>query len=135
MDWSDDGPRFCCEETEKLMLPIHWRALRPSNAPPGGPYTSKGEQGTVLAKREPLRRLAGLRIRVFAKRCRRHDAAVLLAEPAAPMRAADIANVGDRRAAKLRRTRHAPARHNKLTLAVGSIANDRSHLVREDPRE
>jgi hypothetical protein len=49
------------------------------------------------------------------------------------MRAADIANVGDRRAAKLSRTRHAPTRHNKLALAVGSIANDRSHLIGEDP--
>ena len=62
-----------------------------------------------------------------------HDATVMLAEPAAPMGAPDIANVGDRRAAKLRRTRHSPARHDKLALAVRSVANDRSHLVREDP--
>src|ERR1700722_12574980 len=87
------------------------------------------------AEREPLRRLARLRVRVLAKRRRWHDAAVLLAEPAAPVRAADIANVGDRRAAKLRRTRHAPTRHNKLAPAVGSVTNDRSHLVGEDPRE
>ncbi len=88
-----------------------------------------------FAKREPFRRLARLGVSVLAKRSRRHDAAVLLAEPPAPMRAADIANVSDRRAAKLRRPRHAPTRHNKLALAVGSIANDRSHLVGEDPWE
>jgi hypothetical protein len=58
-----------------------------------------------------------------------------LAKPTAPVRAADIANIGDRRAAKLRRTWHAPTRHNKLAPAVGSIANDRSHLVGEDPWE
>jgi hypothetical protein len=54
---------------------------------------------------------------------------------AAPMGAADIANVGDRCAAELRRTRHPPPRHNKLALAVCSIANDRSHLVGKDARE
>jgi hypothetical protein len=59
----------------------------------------------------------------------------MFAEPPPPMRAADIANVGDWRAAELRRPWHAPTRHNKLALAVGSVANDRSHLVGEDPRE
>jgi hypothetical protein len=51
------------------------------------------------------------------------------------MRAAEVANVGDRRAAKLRWPRHAPTRHNKLALAISSIANDRSHLVGKDGRE
>ena len=37
MDWRDDGVRFCCEETEKLMLPIDGRALWPAHATPGGP--------------------------------------------------------------------------------------------------
>jgi hypothetical protein len=37
MDWRDDGVWFRCEETEKLMLPIDGRALRPSNAAPRGP--------------------------------------------------------------------------------------------------
>jgi hypothetical protein len=69
------------------------------------------------------------RRRPLARRDRSHG------EPPAPIRAADITNIGDRRAAKLRRPRHAPSRHNKLPLAVGSIANDRSHLVGEDPRK
>jgi hypothetical protein len=34
------------------------------------------------------------------------------------MRAVDVANVGDGRATVLRRSRHAPAGHNKFSLAV-----------------
>ena len=37
MDWCDDGVRFRREKAEQLMLPINWRALRPSNAAPRGP--------------------------------------------------------------------------------------------------
>ena len=88
-----------------------------------------------MAEREPFPRLARLGVGVFAKRSRWHNAAKTFAKPTAPMRATDIANVGDRRAAKLRRPWHAPTRHDKLTLAVGSIANDRSQLVGEDPGE
>ena len=85
--------------------------------------------------RSPFRRLARFGVGVLAKRGRGRDAAVMFAEPAAPVRAAEITNIGDRCAAKLRRPWHAPTRHSKLALAVGSIANDRSHLVGEDIRE
>ena len=37
-----------------------------------------------------------------------------------------------RLAAKLRRSRHAPARHDKLAFAVGPDANDRRELIGED---
>ncbi len=44
-------------------------------------------------------------------------------------------DAGDRRAAELRRSGHAPTRHDKLALAVVSNANDRRELIREDRRE
>jgi len=49
--------------------------------------------------------------------------------------AADIADIGDRRAAELRRAGHPPARHDEFPLAVRSLANDRRHLVGEDSRK
>ena len=42
-------------------------------------------------------------------------------EPSAPVRASDVADVRDRRAAELRRSGHAPARHDKLALAVRPV--------------
>jgi hypothetical protein len=42
---------------------------------------------------------------------------------------------GDGRAAILRRPRHAPPRHDKLALAVGSVANDWRRLIGEDAGE
>jgi hypothetical protein len=55
--------------------------------------------------------------------------------PVAAERALQIADVRDRRAAVLRRPGHAPARHDKLALAVAARAHDRSHLVGEDSGE
>src|ERR1700722_11603954 len=117
------------------MLPVHRRALWPSHAAPRGPETSEGKQGAVLAEGEPLRRLARPRVGVLAKRGCRHDAAVVFAEPAAPVRAANIANIGDRNPSKLRRTGHPPARHDKLTLAIHSVADNRRKLVGENSGE
>jgi len=53
----------------------------------------------------------------------------------APMRACDVANVGHRLSAVLRRAGHSPTRHDKLALAVGAGADDRGHLIREDRRQ
>ena len=66
---------------------------------------------------------------VFAKRRRGHDAVARLSEPPSPMWAPDVADVRDRRAAELRRTRHSPARHDKLAFAVRANADERRHLV------
>ncbi len=51
------------------------------------------------------------------------------------MLAPDVPDVRHRLAAELRRSRHAPARHDKFALAIGGDANDRSHLIREDCRQ
>jgi hypothetical protein len=79
--------------------------------------------------------LRGFVSAVFAKRRCRNNATVSLAEPSAPVRAADVADVGDRLATELRRPGHAPTSHSKLTLAVRPVADDRRHLVGEDPRK
>ena len=63
------------------------------------------------------------------------DVAALLAKPTPPMRALDVADVGDWRAAELRRSRHSPARHEKLALPIGPHAHDRRELVGEDRRQ
>ena len=89
MNWGDDGIRFCrrkpnnscCPSTGALFLERRAKGVhRPANA----------NKGRSLAEGEPLRRLGRLGVGVFAKRGRGHDAAVLLAEPAAPVRAADL---------------------------------------------
>ncbi len=49
-----------------------------------------------------------------------------------PVRAHHIADVGHRLAAELRRPRHAPARHDKLALAVGPAPHDRRELIGKD---
>jgi len=48
------------------------------------------------------------------------------------MRTFHVANVCDWRAAELWRTRHAPARQNKLTFAIPSDSDDGSELFGED---
>jgi hypothetical protein len=64
-----------------------------------------------------------------------HYATVSLAEPSAPVRARDVADVRDRLATELRRSRHSPTRRDELALAVRAVAHDGGHLVREDARE
>jgi hypothetical protein len=51
------------------------------------------------------------------------------------MRALDVTNVRDRRAAKLRRPRHSPARHDEFALAVRRDPDNRRHSIRKDRRE
>jgi hypothetical protein len=73
------------------------------------PQSREGEQRSVLAHSEPRRRLAGSGRGVFAERCRWHEAAVPRRKPAPPVRTGNVADVGDRLAAKLRRSRHCPS--------------------------
>src|SRR5208283_4359992 len=51
------------------------------------------------------------------------------------MQALDVTNVRDRRAAKLRRPGHSPARHDEFALAVRPDPDDRRNLIRKDRRE
>jgi hypothetical protein len=78
-----------------------------------------------IARREPYRRLARLHEGILAKGGRRDDAAVSLAELTSPVRARDVADVGDRLAAKLRRARHAPSRNDEFALTMHAVAHNR----------
>src|SRR6476619_7086314 len=49
-------------------------------------------------------------------------------QPAAPMRRGGVADIGDRRAARARRGRHAPAHHGQLATGA-SVAHDRCRIV------
>jgi hypothetical protein len=71
---------------------------------------------------------------VLVEAGRGHEASVPCRKPAAPVRARDVADVGDRLAAKLRRSGHSPARHDEFA-PLGVAANDRRELVGEDPSE
>jgi hypothetical protein len=53
------------------------------------------------------------------------------------VRAADVADVGDRRAAVLWRSWHTPACHDELELALGvdGGGDDRCHLIGKDAGE
>src|SRR5271165_2187406 len=51
------------------------------------------------------------------------------------MQALDVTNVRDRRAAKLRRPGHSPARHDEFALAVRPDPDDRRHLIGKDRRQ
>ena len=116
------------------MLPIHWRALRPSNAPPRSPQPSEREQRPILAEREPFRRPARLRCPQYCgtKSPARCSGYACRATRANAAETADVANVGDRRAAELRRPWRVPQRaHNQLALAVSSIANGSEPFGRE----
>ena len=135
VDRRDDRVGLCRQEAEQLVLAVNGRALRPAHAMPGRPEAGEGEERPILIQREPDRRLARLGVGIFAKRCRRDDAAAPLAEPSPPVRAFHVADVRYRRAAELRRPGHSPARHDELALAVGANANDRGQLVGKDRRQ
>src|ERR1700691_2172470 len=51
------------------------------------------------------------------------------------MRALQVADVRDRLGAKLKRCRHAPARHDELASAICPDANDRRELIGKDTRK
>src|ERR1700722_9161930 len=103
------------------MLALDLRALRRAHAPPPRPKAREGEQRSVLAYSEPSRRLAGSGRGVFAERCRWYEASVPRRKPAASVRACDVADVGDRLAAKLQWSRHAPARHDQFALTIPAV--------------
>jgi len=96
---------------------------------------ANANSGRSSLSAEPCRRLARRRRRIFAERRCRDDGAVLRSQPAAPVRTRDVADVGDRLAAKLRRSGHSPTRQDKLAFAIYSVADNRRELVREDARE
>ena len=52
-----------------------------------------------------------------------------------PVRTRNVADVGDRLAAKLQWSRHAPARHEQFALTIPAVSHDRRELVRENPGE
>jgi hypothetical protein len=116
----------------------HLSVLTAMALPKPRPYRLRrplDEQWPLFAECEPRRRLAGLRVGVFAERCHWHEATVPCRKPAAPVRAHDIADVGDRLAAKLRRAGHAPGRHDQFALTIHAVAHDRRGLVWEDHGE
>ena len=118
------------------MLAVDRRALWAADSAPTASIARRSRTAAdPRSEREPHRRLARLRVRVFAERCRRDNAPARWPEPSPPMRASDVADIRDRRAAELRRAGHSPPRHDKLTLAVRATPNDRRHLVGEDSRE
>ena len=90
----------------------------PRSPAPAPPDAGEGEQRPAFVAGEPHRRLARLRIGVFAEGVDRHEAAVGGREPAPPERARRIAQVGDQRRAGLRRAGHAPARQDELAAAA-----------------
>lgn len=96
-----------------------------------------GEEGEGLAfiQSEPPERFLGLRVFPLAETCPRHQASVIWAKPAPPVRRGDITDVrhaGIRFAFKdAWRCWHAPSRHGQLA-ALGSVAHDRRSPVRVD---
>jgi hypothetical protein len=46
-----------------------------------------------------------------------------------------VADVGDRLAAKLRRSGHTPSPYDQFALTIRAVAHDRRKLVGEDPGE
>jgi hypothetical protein len=76
---------------------------------------------------------------MLGKARERHHAAAFDAEPAPPMRGADVAHIGDAGIGipafqRKERRRHAPPRHGQLA-AVRLVANDRRLIIRKDSWE
>jgi hypothetical protein len=134
VDERDNGVGLSRQKAEQLVIALNRRAFG-TRTPRQGVHRPASEQQTILAQREPRRRLARLRVLVLAERCRRHNAASVLVQPRPPVRAAHVADVRDRLATKLRRAGHAPARQNELTVAVPSDSDDGRELVGEDRGE
>jgi hypothetical protein len=96
-------------------------------------HNRPSDRGRVLGR--PVCRTARtIGVDVLAEPGRWNDAAVLDAEPSAPVRAHDFADVRHRLAAVLRRSRDPPVGHRKFAPS-GAIADDRRELVGEDSRE
>jgi hypothetical protein len=134
MDRANFGIRIRGEKSEKLMLALDRICLGAALTVPGGPDTREQRQRPVLTKRKPCRRLARLGVGVFTKRSERHEATAFRFEPAPPVRAFHVANIGDRSAAEGRRSGHPPSRHHQFTHAVRRIAHDGRGIVRKNSR-
>src|ERR1700722_11274917 len=99
--------------------------FRPSSLPGGAIFGSlclivASQTSFIERRREAVRGLACDSALIDGEAVvLRKDGRGDFGEPSAPVRAADIANVGNRRAAKLRRPRHPPTRHNKLPRPPG----------------
>src|SRR5271166_1779459 len=117
------------------MLALNRGTFRTSDSAPGRPQAREGEERPVLGEGKPRRRLTRPGVLVLAEGRGRHEAAVLRSQPPAPVRARDVADVGDGLAPILRRSGHAPAGHDEFTFAIHSVADNRRELIREDTRE
>src|SRR6516165_3763570 len=124
---SQEGEQIVCRLT--LLYLSHRRPPRPD----------AGEecQRSAFVERKPHRwpRPVGQML-VLGKAGEGDETPVFDPEPSAPMRRADIANVGDARVCLLalqreQRRRHAPAGHREFSTAV-LVANDGSLIVREN---
>jgi hypothetical protein len=113
MNRRHDGVTLSRQEAEKFVPAFDRALLGPRTPRQKAHRPCEGEDGPILGKGEPSRRLARLGILVFSKRCRRNQATVLLTEPSSPVRAAHVADVRDGCAAVLRRAGHVPARHGE----------------------
>ena len=137
MDRPDDAVRLRGQEGEEPVLlgdPIGVLALRAPHAGPGPPDPREGEERPVLVEGEPDRRLARLRVGVLAERRDRHEAAMGDPEPGPPVRARDIAHIGDRMLAERLGPRHAPAHHREVP-AGRAVQDHRRQLVGKDSRQ
>ena len=109
-----------------------WRiGLRPPCPGPRPPDPGKREQRPVLGQGEPVRHL-GLAVGVLAERRRRHEAAPLRLQPAAPVGAVQVTDIGDRPGAEIGWRGHAPPHHGQLARAVTGDMDHRRHLVGKD---
>jgi hypothetical protein len=135
VNWGNDRVGLGRQEAEQLMLSYDRGALASPRAAPSRPQAGEGEQRPIICQGEPDRRLARPGVLTFAEGRRGHDTTIGEPEPSAPVRARDFADVCERLAAELRRSRHAPTRHDQLALTIRAAAHDRSHLVGDDARE
>ena len=113
------------------MLALDRCAFGAAYAAPGRPQPANANSGlsSARANRIGVLRASCRRIRKTKSQARRNSS---LAGAMPPMRASDVADIRDWRAAELRRARHPPTRPNDLALAVRPIADDGRELVRED---
>ena len=135
--WPSDAPaRRCRSQSSSGSRRAGARrrpdlALVPRTPRQGVQIPAKANRGRVLVEREPGRRLASASCRHIRRTTFTGTRQRLAgSKPAPPMRARGVADVGDRRATELRRSRHAPAHRLEPALALGD-ADDRRHLIRE----
>src|SRR5947207_4853678 len=99
------------------MASLDGVCLGSADADPFGPNARNRDQWSGLIQSEPLWRLLGLGVGIFAERRKWHEATALGGQPSTPVRRVGVADVG-RDAWKLRRVWHAPAHHGQFALAM-----------------